>query len=468
MKRLLNRRLLAALLAVLAVFAIGVNSLTAEPQADDPRGILNMVLDLVETWYVDPVDPDVLVRGAIKGALAELNDPYTEYFEAEDYSHFLESLSGGGFGGIGVYIEKIDEYITVVSPIKGTPAYEAGLKPGDRILEADGRVLVGVPTDVAQKLIRGEPGTKVKLKIERPLEGRVFEVEVTRAIIQIPSLDYELREGNIGYIQLFSFNSDSAEKFKAALDDLKAKGAKGLILDLRGNPGGYLHVVTAIAENFVPKGKPIYHTVSRNGEKETVTASGNPEAFPLVVLVDEGSASASELLSAAIKENGVGTLVGTKTFGKGSVQQLITFDNGDGLKMTTARYLTPNGNQVDKIGVEPNVVVEIPKPDPNRVKPLEFTRMLRRGKVGLDVQAVQQRLADIGYKPGSEDGYYGPATISAVRSFQQDNGLQVTGVVDTKTLEVLNKKVADFHAARAEKDTQMEKALEIVKAKLGQ
>lgn len=468
MKRFFNRRLLAALLAVIAVFAIGTNSLLAEPQPSNTRGILDMVLDLVQTWYVDPVDPDVLLRGAIKGALAELQDPYTEYFQAEDYSRFMESLSGGGFGGIGVYIDKIDEYITVISPIKGTPGYEAGLKPGDRILEVNGQAIVGIPSDVAVKLIRGEPGTVVKLKIERPSEGRVFEVEITRAIIEIPSIDYELREGNIGYIQLYTFNADTAEKFRAALDDLKAKGAKGLILDLRGNPGGYLHVVTAIAENFVPNGKPIFHTVSRGTEKETVTASRNPDPMPLVVLIDEGSASASELLSAAIKENGVGTLVGTKTFGKGSVQSLITFDNRDGLKMTTARYLTPNGNQVDTIGVQPDVVVEVPKPNANRTKPLEFTRLLSRGKVGLDVQAVQQRLKDIGNENVVDNGYYGPATISAVRSLQEESGLPVTGVVDSKTMEILNKKVADFYAARVDEDVQMKKALEVIKGKLVQ
>lgn len=453
--RVLAVSLVAVLALLLPLPALGASS--------SLLGTLETVLNLVESYHRNPVDRNTMILGAIRGALAELKDPYTAYLTAAEYKDFTDSISGQ-LTGIGVYVENIDKYIVVVSPIKGSPAANAGLLAGDRILEANGKSLVGVPLEAAVKEIRGPAGSVVKLKVERPGEGRVFTVEITRAFIQIPIVESELRPGQIGYIRLYSFSEDAPQRFAAAWRDLEARGARGLVVDLRDNPGGYVTAVEAIAGHFVPAGQPVIHTVGRGGQVETDNAaSASRILVPTVMLVNKGSASASEILAGAVQDYGSAVLVGTQTFGKGTVQQLLTLGDGSVLKVTVAEYLTAKRRKVDQVGLTPDVVVEAYTPSPERTRPMATDQVLLWGNVGLEVLALQQRLNDLGYLAGPENGYFGGALRTALEKFQSDQGLAASGMADAATLERVNLAVAARVAELKKQDPQMTRALEVLK-----
>lgn len=323
---------------------------------------LYAVYDYIRDNYVDKVDTAKLVDGAVDGLVRSLGDPYTVYLDARDYKELMIHTRGT-FGGIGITVIEKNGYITVVSPLKGTPGERAGLKPGDRIVKVDGRDITGTPLEQAIELMRGEVGTSVTLTILPVGSETTREVTVTRARIEYPTVDSKMLDGGIGYIQVYSFTETTASNLRKALKGLRQKHIKGLILDLRHNPGGRLDSVLEVAELFVPRG-PVVHIVERSGARETLSSNSSGLGLPLVVLVDGGSASAAEILAGAIKDRGVGTLVGTRTFGKASVQSLFNLDGGTGVKVTTARYLTPNGNFIDKIGIVPDVPVDLPEAPP--------------------------------------------------------------------------------------------------------
>lgn len=423
---------------------------------------LETIVNLVQAYYKDPVDRDRLLRGAIRGALEELGDPYTAYLDPKEYEEFVGSIEGE-FTGIGIFVDQDGKYITVVAPIKGTPADQAGLQAGDRILEVDGTSLVGEPLEKAVRLIRGPAGTQVRLKVERPSDGRVFEVTLTRAVVQVPVLESELLPGQIGYIKLYSFSSDAPDRFGRAWAELKQQGARALVLDLRDNPGGYLDAAVRLAGYFVPPGQPVVQTLRRGGVKDQEVARGTPIGVPLVVLVNKGSASAAEILAGAIQDYGVGKLVGTTTFGKGTVQELLPLEAGGVLKVTIAEYRTPKGRAVHQQGLTPDVVVEAVPVSPERTREMKVDQALTWGNVGLEVLALQQRLNDLGYPAGPENGYFGGALVEAVRKFQMDNGLPATGVADKPTLTRLNEKVAQHVAALRRQDVQKDRALALAR-----
>lgn len=432
-----------------------------------PAATLQAIIGLVESYYRRPVAADDLWRGAIRGALEALGDPHTSYMGPDEFKAFQDDLEGR-LVGIGVTIEVVGRYITVVSPIRGSPAEKAGLKAGDRILEADGESLVGVSASEAAGRIRGEAGTRVTLKIERPSEGRVFEVTVTRAPVQIPVVESEPVGGGIGLIRIHSFSEVMPERFDEAYRALAAAGLRGLIVDVRDNPGGLLDSAVELAGRFIGRGEPVVREVGQDGSQQVVRSPGAPEPVrvPVVVLVNEGSASASEIFAGALQDYGIATLVGTRTFGKGSIQRLFDVPGGGVLKLTVAEYRTPKGRVVDGQGLVPDVEVKPLKPDPERTRPLTFTRVLGLRSVGLDVLAVQQRLNDLGFPRIAEDGVYGPGTEAAVRAFQKAAGLPVTGTVDEATLRALEGRVAQHAHDLAARDVQKEKAVEILRQKI--
>lgn len=419
------------------------------------------IFHVVERYHVEGADLEAFIRGAIEGGLDALGDPYTEYFDPEDFKAFVESVDGN-LTGIGVYLDKVGDYITIVRPIRDTPAEAAGLRPGDRIVAADGVSLVGEPIEKAQQLVRGEPGTQVVLTIERPDEGRRFDVTITRAFIHVPQVEYRMLEDGVGYLELVGFGQQAAEEFFAAVEDLKEEGATSLVLDLRWNTGGWVAPALEIAGAFVPAGEPIMFEVGRN-DRWVYRSTGQPIGLPTAVLVGGFTASAAEILAGAIQDYGAGILVGTQTFGKGTVQELVDLPDGGALKVTTAEYLTGKERHVHGVGLTPDVVVEPYEPPAHLYTPLTAERVMTTGHVGLDVQGLQERLALLGYRTDL-DGYFKGQTTLAVLRFARDHGLNEVPMVDKTFLDALNAAVAEKLQAAEWPDTQLEAAIQLLKA----
>lgn len=315
----------------------------------------------LDASYFEEVDPDKLHDAAIKGYVDGLGDPYTTYYTQEEYLSFTEGIDGT-YEGIGAYVgygETKDELL-IVSPMEGSPSEAAGLEALDRILKVEDIEVSGMSTEELVKLIKGPKGTEVRITVLR--KGEEIEVVVVRDKIEVPTIKYEMMEDQIGYIRISGFDRVTYDQFKAAYDDLESQGQKGLVLDLRYNPGGLTNIVSAIVEELLPEDLTIYYTEDKSG-KQTIIETDDPNEFdrPLVVLVNEGSASASEILAGAVKDHERGLIVGTTTFGKGLVQQSFFLDDGSALKVTIAKYFTPDGYYIHGIGIEPDVVSEVPE-----------------------------------------------------------------------------------------------------------
>jgi carboxyl-terminal processing protease len=322
--------------------------------------LLFQVRDALLTKYDGEIDDNDLLEAAIKGMTQSLNDPYTVFMNSDEYTSFVEQ-SEGHFVGIGAQLGIKDDKVTVVAPLEGSPAEKAGLKAGDVILKVDGTEITEPNVEKTISMIKGEQGEPVTLTISR--EGSEYQdITIVRDVVKVVSVKGELIDGNIGYIQISSFDEDVAENFKEKIVELKNQGMEGMILDLRGNPGGYLTEAVKVASQFIPKGEIVTYTIDKYGNKqESKSVGGEAEGMPLVILIDGGSASASEVVTGALRDYEAGTIVGTTSFGKGVVQQLIEFSDGSGgLKVTTSKYYTPNGENIHKIGIEPDIEVEIP------------------------------------------------------------------------------------------------------------
>lgn len=305
--------------------------------------------------YLREVTKEQLYTGQLKGMVESLDDPYSQYYTEEELNELLEDTSGR-FYGIGVYINTADGYITVVSPIRNTPAEEAGLLPGDRIIKVDGTELSGDKPDEASKLIKGEKGTSVTLTILRIEDDKphTFDVDVVREEINVTTVESEIIEDEILYISISQFNDNTYNEFVEATK-LIDSNIKGMILDLRSNPGGLLNVSTKVADVLLPEGL-VYYTQSKSGEiSDRGYSDDNMIDLPIVTLINGGSASASEIVAGALRDYDKTLLVGEKTFGKGVVQSINRFSSNDGIKLTISEYFTPNGVQIHEKGIEPDV-----------------------------------------------------------------------------------------------------------------
>ncbi|UCG29934.1 MAG: S41 family peptidase [candidate division WOR-3 bacterium] len=324
--------------------------LWATPDTYSMLRAFNKILKELQDSYVTPVSADSLIRGAIDGMIDMVHDPHTDFLTREEYSALRESTTGE-FGGIGATIGRRDERIMVISPLEGTPAYRSGLQPGDEILNVDGAPTEGKSVDVVVKEIRGDPGTEVILTIHRSLIDEPFDVEITRAIIKLDAVPYfGMIDDKIGYVYLRNFSISADVELKEALDSLFAMGAEKLVFDLRLNSGGLLNEGLTVSELFLSRGKEIVATKGRN-ERERMFRSQKTYSyvdFPMITLVDGGSASASEIVAGALQDWDRSLIVGTTTFGKGSVQNIIPFEDSTALKLTTARWYTPSGRSIDK------------------------------------------------------------------------------------------------------------------------
>lgn len=310
-----------------------------------------------ESYYLEEVDVDVLREGAYEGIVDSLGDVYSVYYTPEEAEELFEQ-SRGIYYGIGAYVQLDEEtgYPMISGIIKNTPAEEAGLRSGDIFYLIDGEDVGGLDLTQVVMRIKGEEGTKVHITMIR--DNEEFEVEIERRQIESPTVEYKMLNDDMGYIQLIEFDDVTVEQFREALDSMKAENAKGLILDLRGNPGGNLYAVVDIADMLLGEGLVLY-TEDKQGHREEYTSDAAMEIdIPIVVLVDGNSASAAEVLSGALKDHEKAILVGTTTFGKGIVQNIRTLKDGSALKLTTSAYYTPSGANIHGIGIEPDVLVE--------------------------------------------------------------------------------------------------------------
>lgn len=326
---------------------------------DDSFNKLFEVKDMLHNKYYQDIDDSALLEGAIKGMVNSVGDPYTIFFNAQEYKDFNDDGSGN-YIGIGVMVGIKDNNIVVITPFEESPAFEAGLRAGDIIKKVNGISFDGTEMDKAVSIIRGEEGKPVTLTIERENEEK--DIEVVRRNIVIKNVSEEMLESNIGLVTLKQFTEGTGAEVKEAFESLKKSGAEKYILDLRGNPGGFLNEAIDIASLFVPKGEIVLYTLDKAGNrKDYLSKGGDFTDIDLVLLVDEGSASASEVLAGALKDYGKAELIGNKTFGKGIVQQAFTVGKDEGLKVTVSSYFSPDGKVIHEKGIEPDIEVEIPE-----------------------------------------------------------------------------------------------------------
>lgn len=312
--------------------------------------------------FLYEADENVMLEGALKGMLNALGDPYTEYMTPKEFNSLLEQTKGS-YEGIGVYVTPSDDNrIMVVAPIEDTPAEKAGLRTGDKIIKVNGTEYTADKMDDAIKIMKGMPNTSVTLtilRLDKDGKPESFDVEVMREKIRLVTVKSSMLENNIGYIRITTFDEQTAADFKAQYSALEKQGMQGLVIDLRYNPGGLIDTAVEITDMLIGEGFVTY-TQTKSGEKEYYDSDKNKIAIPYVLLVNEGSASASEIMSGAVKDTKSGTLIGTKTFGKGIVQRIQRFGtDGSGVKMTISEYFTPNGVNIHGIGIEPDITLEL-------------------------------------------------------------------------------------------------------------
>lgn len=425
---------------------------------------IETAMQLVKNNYVEGVDQQKLVDGAIDGMMNALGDPFSSYMGPETAQQFSEQIEGS-FTGIGAEVSMENGNVVVVSPIKGSPAERAGIKPKDILLSVNGESFEGLSLNEAVAKIRGPKGTKAKIKVKRAGSTNTLEYTIVRDDIALETVYARMEEGKVGVIEITEFSMNTAERFKQELANLEKQGMKGLVIDVRNNPGGVLQIVIEMAEHFVPKGKSIVQVEDKNKQREKTVSKGVGKTYPIAVITNKGSASASEILAGALQESADAKLIGEATYGKGTVQTSFSREMGDGslLKVTIAKWLTPNGEWIHKKGIEPDVAVS--QPGYFSVAPINKEKTYKYDMLGEDIKSAQTMLQGLGYDPGRTDGYFSKATETALKKFQTDKKLQATGVLDEKTAEALE--AALIEQIRDPKhDNQMNRAIEVIRKEI--
>jgi carboxyl-terminal processing protease len=361
---------------------VGVRSINITDTEQILKGDFSVfweAIDLMKQKYVgikDVTDQDI-IYDAIRGATNATGDPYTLFFDPPDSQKFQEDIQGN-FGGIGAEIGEKEGQIVVIAPLKGNPAERAGLRAGDAIVKIDETETGGMTVDEAVKHIRGEMGTPVILTIMREGWSETKEFNITRANIILPTLDWEVKNGNVGYVKLHNFNGNVPSLFYKAMVEMLSGGARGIVLDLRDNPGGFLEVSQNLAGWFLKRGSVILVERFQDGSEERLRTDGNAALadVPVVILVNEGSASASEILAGALRDTRGIQLIGKKTYGKGSVQEVLDLSDGSSLKVTVAEWFTPKGTRINKVGLSPDIEVGLTDADAESGKDPQLAKAL--------------------------------------------------------------------------------------------
>ena len=379
--------------SLLVVLTLSLGGTVASKSTDgsatyEQLRLFTEVLSIVQNQYVDEVPPRELIYSAIKGTLRGL-DPHSSFLDPDSYKD-MQVETSGSFGGLGIEITLKDDVLTIVSPIEGTPAYRAGLTTGDRIIKIDGLTTKDMQLSDAVKRMRGKPGTKVTISIVREGWTEAKDYDIVREQIRVHSVRENELGGGVAYIKLRQFQEQTPHDLDVALDKAQKAGMKSLVLDLRNNPGGLLTAAVEVSEKFIDDGKLVVYTEGRvrNQNMRFTAHSKKPYAkMPMVVLLNQGSASASEIVAGALQDWGRAMVVGTQSFGKGSVQTIIPLSDGSGLRLTTAKYFTPKGRSIHGKGITPDIVVEIPKdPNPPKDRPLPSTDPLEDLKKDVQIQ----------------------------------------------------------------------------------
>lgn len=370
-------------------FLFGKNQVvckTCKPEALD-FSLFYDVYNKLQTNFVNPekIDNSKIVYGAIRGMTSSLGDPYTTFFDPEQSKRFNDDLSGS-FSGIGAEVGLKKDQLTIIAPLPDTPAEKAGIKAGDYILKIDSTDTTDMTTDQAVKLIRGQKGTNVTLNIFRDGWQKPKDIIITRDTIKVPSIKWELKDNNIAYIHIFQFDQSLEQDFKKAASEIINSPAKKIVLDLRNNPGGYLELAQYIAGWFENKGQVVTIENFGKGKDQNIyktEGNANFANYPMAILINKGSASASEILAGSLRDNRNIQLIGEKSFGKGSVQQVLNLQDGSSVKITIAKWLTPKGVSISEVGLTPDIKVEITdsdvtaKKDPQLDKALEIIKTLQ-------------------------------------------------------------------------------------------
>ncbi|HMP81775.1 MAG TPA: S41 family peptidase [Verrucomicrobiota bacterium] len=401
----MKRRLIYGLVLVLLAINIAVGTHiylstanAAQKQVDSAYPNLELfsrVLERVRKDYVDGTNTTYkeLIYGALKGMISTL-DPHSEFLEPSQFKD-LQDDTQGAFGGLGIVIQSRDDFVTVVAPIEDTPGFRAGIMSGDRILKIDGRNAEKMSVQEAVKYLRGEPGSTVTITVQRPSSGEVKDHTLTRAIIKVDTVkdingkkEFPLGEDKIGYVRITQFGEKTSDELETALKKLKGQGMRALILDLRWNPGGLLEQAVNVCEKFLPRGQLVVSTEGRNSSQNSSRrAMGRGDmldAMPMVVLVNYGSASAAEIVSGCLQDVKRAVVLGETTFGKGSVQSILPFDDGSALRLTTAKYYTPSHKVIHEKGITPDIVVPTTDEEDSAIT-------LKRAPGGLDTLSPEER-----------------------------------------------------------------------------
>ncbi|WP_249871303.1 S41 family peptidase [Oceanobacillus saliphilus] len=414
---------------------------------------------LIKQNYLEEVEDSQLIEGAIEGMLSTLEDPHTSYMDLETVSQFNDQIESS-FEGIGAEVSMVNGLVTIVAPIKDSPAEKAGLRPNDQVLTVDGESLEGLNLNEAVAKIRGEKGSEVVLQIQRSGVAEPFDITIVRDEIPVETVysRTETVDGKMtGVLEVTNFSENTFTEFNEQLSALENEGIEGLVIDVRGNPGGLLNVAEEILSLFVPEDIPYIQIEDSNGEKvEYYSELAEEKDYPVSVVINEGSASASEILAVALKELGY-DIVGETSYGKGTVQQAVPLGDGSSIKLTTFRWLSPSGEWINETGVEPTI--EVRQPEYYYTYPIQAEEPYAYDQTSEAIANMQVMLSGLGYDTGRTDGYFSVETEKAVTTFQSDNDLAATGEVNEETAGLIETQLIE-KIRNGDDDQQLDKALE--------